>query len=174
MSGKDAGESRWKERADEAEDELKSAEGGKAKGTIFPSAARRLAAALLLSFILVFSIALFFIILSEAGTGRRSEYQMDELLHQLDGSSWRTDRKGRESFLSAFGSETDGTLALWRTGDDHAVVSFGTFSTLVRDESGILSGSIDGKTFTLHFSGEGEGSAVTIVSGEDTVIYSSL
>ncbi len=133
----------------------------------------RLAAAIAASCVLVMLLAASFILLSEAG-GMSGSIAAEEIIVMLDSTSWLTDREGREAFSRLSGIDTDGRLSVFRTSGETVLLVFDAAATIAAAEDGILSGDILGIPFTLHYSESpsGEGRSLTLLSGEDKVIYS--
>ena len=133
--------------------------------------AMRLTAAIVISAFLVTLLTLFFIRLSEAGSGIIED--IGDMAIVLDGTEWDTDREGRKVFSGIFGRELDGTMHIERTGDSTILISFPSAAASAFPGDGCFSASLGGVRFSISASRDHSGAATAlyIISGDDVITF---
>lgn len=133
----------------------------------------RLVIAIAISFLIVSALAVFFIRLSERFTGITDENDAEDVVRDLDGTEWETDKEGKRTFERVFQMEAPQSLEIERIGRTSALFVFGDISTSVALDDGYLCGVLNGREFLVSVSQShtGEGKAVSILSGEELIVF---
>ena len=122
---------------------------------------------------IVSALAVFFIRLSERFTGITDENDAEDVVRDLDGTEWVTDKEGKRTFERVFQMEAPQSLEIERIGRTAALFVFGDISTSVALDDGYLCGVLNGREFLVSVSQShtGEGKAVSILSGEELIVF---
>ena len=94
-------------------------------------------------------------------------------MRDLDGTEWETDKEGKRTFERVFQMEAPQSLEIERIGRTAALFVFGDISTSVALDDGYLCGVLNGREFLVSVSQShtGEGKAVSILSGEELIVF---
>lgn len=134
---------------------------------------KKLAAALIVSAVIVVALTIFFLSLAEGFSGATESEDARDIVIALHDTLWQLDTSGRRDFERVFLLEGPKDLIIRRTGDLSFELDFSLISVIVSYRDGYFRGTINGREFLLSVSRShtGEGEALTFVAGDDLIVF---